>query len=209
MIVVWPNTMVLRMVFGKGLVDTRYLQLTPGLATLVLVAFTWGRLGGFSNMAAGAVLSFLSCGQHTFIDLVDATATRGADDHVTVKTSFGWEVTGQPKKVSQYCVTGARGCHAVDETNALPDIVLISELPVPRLPPTLIVLEGSGNNLIGSTDGGNPWLVSPWARSRHPASGGVIHDHQQTACVHRSVAVTSVSRDVASCGLGPNSSFRS
>ena len=56
MVVVWPNTMVLRMVFGKGLVDTRYLQLTPGLATLVLVAFTWGRLGGFSNMAAGAVL---------------------------------------------------------------------------------------------------------------------------------------------------------
>jgi len=54
--VTWPNATVLRALFGRGLIDTLYLQLVPGLTTLVLVAFAWGRLGGFSNLKMGAVL---------------------------------------------------------------------------------------------------------------------------------------------------------
>ena len=134
-----------------------------------------------------AVLSFLACGQHTFINLTDATAVRGADDRVTVTTRFGREITGPPATITDDCVfaewvtteelpdggrfdfadaglvadagvTSAQACHALSATDQLlVPLVLVSEDPVPRSPPTKIIfgVNRGRNDLLGG------WLLSP------------------------------------------------
>ncbi len=51
----WPIILALRALFGRGLIDGLYFKLIPGITGLVLAAFTWGRLGGFTNLTVGLI----------------------------------------------------------------------------------------------------------------------------------------------------------
>lgn len=54
-----------------------------------------------------ATVTLSACGQHTFINIFDASATRTADDHVTVVATLECEAVGPTDCAAarEYCVT--------------------------------------------------------------------------------------------------------